>query len=74
MRRQTLKQSELIQSIGYKDGQMEIKYRDDGAVFIYSGVSEGLYKALLRSPHPRRGFSKSQGFLSAQTSQLTTFE
>ncbi len=51
MRRQVLKQSELIQSIGYKDGQMEIKYREDGAVFSYA-VSKSLYEALKRSPNP----------------------
>ena len=52
MRRQALKQSDLIQSIGYKDGKMEIKYASDGAVFIYSGVSKGLYEALKRSSNP----------------------
>jgi hypothetical protein len=31
---------------------MEIKYRDDGAVFAYSGVSKGLYESLKRSPNP----------------------
>jgi hypothetical protein len=47
-----LKQSDLIQSLGWKDGKMEVKYRDDGAVFVYSGVSKSLYEALKRSPHP----------------------
>jgi hypothetical protein len=34
MRRGALKHSELIQNIGCRDGNMEIKYRDDGAVFV----------------------------------------
>ena len=31
---------------------MEIKYREDGAVFVYSGVSKSLYEALTRSKNP----------------------
>jgi hypothetical protein len=58
MRRGVLKQSELIQSIGWRDGKMEIKYREDGAVFIYSGVSKSLYEALKRSPHPGEDWLK----------------
>ena len=60
MRRQALKQSELISSIGYNPStrQMEVRYREDGAVFTYGGVSEGLYKSLLRSPHPGEDFLK----------------
>jgi len=58
MRRGVLTQSELIQSIGWKEGQMEIKYRDDGAVFIYTGVSRSLYEALKRSPHPGEDWLK----------------
>ena len=37
---------------------MEIKYRNDGAVFIYSGVSRSLFEALNRSPHPGEDWLK----------------
>jgi KTSC domain-containing protein len=52
MRRSALKQSELIQSIGWKDGNMEIKYRDDGAVFVYFAVPHSLYLRLKASNNP----------------------
>jgi len=52
MRRAALKQSELISSIGWRDGNLEIRHLDDGAVFIYSGVARSLFEALKRSPHP----------------------
>ena len=52
MRRGALQQSELIQSIGWRDGNMEIKYRDDGTVFVYFSVPFSTYAALKRSKHP----------------------
>jgi hypothetical protein len=52
MRRGTLEQSELIQSIGWKDGNMEIKYRDDGAVFVYFKVPYSVYLHLKASKTP----------------------
>ena len=52
MRRGALQQSELIQSIGWRDGNMEIKYRDDGAVFVYYAVPFSIFTALKRSKHP----------------------
>jgi len=52
MRRGTLQQSELIQSIGWRDGNIEVKYRDDGAVFLYYAVPFTTYMALKRSKHP----------------------
>ena len=50
--------SELIQSIGWRDGNMEIKYRDDGAVFVYYAVPFTTYTALKRSKHPGQDFLK----------------
>ncbi len=38
MRREALKQSELISSMGWRDGIFEIRYRDAGAVFVYFSV------------------------------------
>jgi len=58
VRRGILKQSELIQSIGWKDGNMEIKYRDDGAVFIYFAVPFSIYTALKRSDNPGQDWLK----------------
>jgi hypothetical protein len=58
MRRGVLEQSELIQSIGWKDGNMEIKYRDDGAVFVYFGVPFTTYMALKRSKNPGQDWLK----------------
>lgn len=58
MRRGALKQSELIQSLGWKDGNMEIKYRDDGAVFVYFAVPLSIYVALKRSENPGRDWLK----------------
>jgi len=58
MRRGVLKQSELIQSIGWKDGNMEIKYRDDGAVFVYLQVPHAIYLALQRSKNPGQDWLK----------------
>ncbi len=58
MRRGVLKQSELIQSIGWKDGNMEIKYRDDGAVFVYFAVPFSIYAALKRSENPGQAWLK----------------
>jgi KTSC domain-containing protein len=58
MRRGTLEQSELIQSIGWKDGKMEIKYRDDSAVFIYFSVPFSVYMALKRSKNPGHDWLK----------------
>ncbi len=52
MRREALKQSELISSMGWRDGNMEIRYRDDGAVFIYYAVPFTTYMALKRGKHP----------------------
>ena len=58
MKREALKQSELIQSIGWKDGNLEIKYRQDGAVFVYSAVPFPVYTQLKRSKNPGRDFLK----------------
>jgi hypothetical protein len=52
MRRAALKQSELISSIGWKNGDMEIRYRPDGAVFVYRRVPYTIYTALQRSKNP----------------------
>jgi hypothetical protein len=43
--------SELIKSIGYgqQTKQMEVEYRDDGAVFVYFGVPFSTFKALVRA-------------------------
>ena len=58
MKRGVLKQSELIQSIGWKDGNMDIKYRDDGAVFVYLQVAHAIYLALQRSKNPGQDWLK----------------
>lgn len=58
MKRGTLKQSELIQSIGWNNGNMEMKYRDDGAVFVYFGVPFSMFRALVRSKHPGEDWLK----------------
>ena len=58
MKRGTLQKSELIQSIGWRDGNMEIKYRDDGAVFVYYAVPFSTYMALKRSIHPGEDWLK----------------
>jgi KTSC domain len=58
MKREALKQSELIQSIGWKDGNLEIKYRQDGAVFIYFAVPFSVYTQLKRSRNPGQDFLK----------------
>jgi hypothetical protein len=58
MRRGVLKQSELIQSIGWKDQNMEIKYRDDGAVFVYFNVPFSIYIRLKSSENPGQEWLK----------------
>jgi len=58
MRRGALKQSGLIQSIGWRDGNMEIKYRDDGVVFVYLNVPFTIYMALKRSKNPGQDWLK----------------
>jgi hypothetical protein len=58
MKRGVVKQSELIQSIGWKDGNMEIKYRDDGAVFVYFAVPFSIYMALKHSKNPGQDWLK----------------
>jgi hypothetical protein len=58
MRRGALQQSELIQSIGWRDGNMEIKYRDDGVVFVYLNVPLMTYMALKRSKNPGQDWLK----------------
>ena len=52
MRRQALKQSELISSMGWRDGDLEIRYRDDGAVFVYFKVPHCIYLRLKVSKTP----------------------
>ena len=52
MRRQALTQSELISRMGWRDGNLEIRFRDDGAVFVYFSVPLSTYMALKRSKHP----------------------
>jgi hypothetical protein len=58
MRRAALKQSELISSMGWRDGDLEIRYRDDGAVFIYFSVPFPIYMALKRSKNPGQDWLK----------------
>jgi hypothetical protein len=58
MKRSILKQSELIQSIGWDNGNMQVKYRDDGKVFNYFGVPESTYRSLVRSRNPGQEFLK----------------
>ena len=54
MKLESLRKSELIKKIGYDSAtrQMEIVYRADGARFVYSGISPGLFAALKRSANP----------------------
>jgi len=65
MRRQAVT-SELISSMGWRDGDLEIRYRDDGAVFIYSGVPRSIFEALKRSPHPGEAWLKIRESYSYQ--------
>ena len=58
MKRVVLKQSELIQSIGWRDGNMDIKYRDDGVVFIYLNVPFTTYLAIKNSKNPGQDWLK----------------
>jgi len=58
MRRQALKQSELISSMGWRDGNLEIRYREDGAVFVYFKVPYSTYEALQRSKNPGHDWLK----------------
>ena len=53
-----MKQSELISSMGWRDGDLEIRYRDDGAVFVYFGVPFSTYEALKRSKNPGQDWLK----------------
>ncbi len=52
MRRQHV-DSELIASIGWKNGDMEVRYTDS-VIFIYSRVPFTTFSALKRSAHPGR--------------------
>jgi hypothetical protein len=52
MRRAALKQSELISSMRWRDGDLEIRYRDDGAVFVYVKVPYSVYLHLKASKTP----------------------
>jgi KTSC domain len=52
MRREALKRSELIQSIGWRDSNLEIKYRGDGKIFVYALVPFSIYMALKSSKNP----------------------
>jgi hypothetical protein len=58
MRRQALKQSELISSMGWRDGNLEIRYRADGEVFVYLRVPHAIYVALQRSKNPGQDWLK----------------
>jgi len=58
MRREALKQSQLISSLGWCDGDLEIRYRDDGAVFVYFEVPFTVYMALKRSKNPGQEWLK----------------
>ncbi len=58
MRRQALKQSELISSMGWREGNLEIRYRDDGAIFVYFHVPYATYVALQRSKNPGQDWLK----------------
>lgn len=43
--------SDLIASMGWRAGDMELRYTD-GAIFVYSDVSLGLFESLKRAAHP----------------------
>jgi len=58
MRRAALKQSELISSMGWRDGNLELRYREDGAVFVYFKVPHATYEALQRSKNPGQDWLK----------------
>jgi len=58
VRRAALKQSELISSMGWRDGNLEIRYRDDGAVFVYFEVPFTIYTALKNSKNPGQDWLK----------------
>jgi KTSC domain-containing protein len=52
MRRSAVQHSELIQSMGWKSGTLEIEYREDGATFIYEVVPKRTFRALQKSKNP----------------------
>ena len=58
MRRKALKQSELISSMGWHDSNLEIRYRDAGAIFVYLRVPYAIYLALQRSKNPGQDWLK----------------
>ena len=61
MRRGTLKQSELIKTIGWDNNILEVEYRADGKVFRYFGVPFSTFRALVRSKHPGEDWLKLRG-------------
>jgi KTSC domain-containing protein len=52
--------SDLIASMGWRAGEMEIRY-SDGAVFVYFKFPFSTYAALKRSKHPGQDFLKIRG-------------
>ena len=44
--------------MGWRDGNLEIRYRDDGAVFVYFKVPYSTYEALQRSKNPGQDWLK----------------
>jgi hypothetical protein len=48
--------SDLISSLGWKDGSLEVRYSADGAIFAYFKFPFTTYMALKRSKHPGSDF------------------
>ncbi len=44
--------------MGWRDGNLEIRYRDDGAVFVYFEVPFTIYTALKNSKNPGQDWLK----------------
>jgi len=52
MRCGTLKQSDLIKTVGWDNNVLEVEYRADSKVFRYFGLPLSTFRALVRSKHP----------------------
>jgi hypothetical protein len=48
--------SDLISSLGWSEGNLEVRYSADGAVFVYFKFPYSTYTALKRSKHPGSDF------------------
>jgi hypothetical protein len=57
MRRSALK-SDLFTSIGWSEGNLQVRYREDGAIFTYFDVPVTTYVSLMKSKTPGSDWMK----------------